>query len=170
VFVTYYEDRESGLVQNEKPDSWDSDATVHSISSARSYHPSEDESADEYCDEYNNISTVRQNGTEATDPDPKGVKLQHAVGPLEARRHRHGWLVKRRQAWNLGLPLSAELRNVPVPHGAAYCNADCLYDDDVPQECGYYPSHGRTFSCAQRCPGAWCRHPRSKGESIILRS
>ena len=180
MFKTYYEDRESGLAQDEKPESWDSDASVHSISSARSYHPSDNETADEYYDEYSNISTVMQNATEAmmADPTPdpsdvpgtRVVRIHHSVGPPAARTYQHGILAKRRQAWNQGLLPSDELRDVPVPHGAVYCNADFLYDDDVPLQCGYNPAYGRTLSCSQQCPGAWCRHPRGKGESILLKT
>jgi len=178
VFVTYYEDRDSGLTQDEKPDCWDSDASVHSISSARSFHPSDNETTDEYYDEYTNISTVIQNGTDAMMIDPaqnpsvvpgmKVVRLQHSVGPPAARSHSHGLLTKRRQAWNVGVLPSDELRDVPVPHGAVYCNPDCLYDDDVPLQCGYNLVHGKTISCTDRCPGAWCKHPRGKGESVFL--
>jgi hypothetical protein len=53
-FACYYLDRVTGEEEYEKPGSWDSDGSLHSPSSARSYHAS----ADEYEDIYANESVV----------------------------------------------------------------------------------------------------------------
>ena len=58
------------MVQNERPDAWDSEGSVHSIASARSYHPS---GADEYDDIYTNVSTKPGDWSQSKAPSPMEI-------------------------------------------------------------------------------------------------
>jgi hypothetical protein len=170
----YYVDRQTGQELYEEPDSWRSNGSMYS------YY-----SGDEYDDVYTNKSSVIKVPTDEDDDYPAVQQITHAdqrqddgaplmvhtVGPAEARAFPHGLLVKRRMHWNLsgqGEPIPDHLKDIPVPHGSGYCNADCLWIGDVPLECGYNATYGRIFSCCQRCPGAWCGHDRKMGEGVYL--
>ena len=54
------------------------------------------------------------------------------------------------------------LKQIPIPHGSSWCDADCLWqgEDNLPPECGYHPNFGRINNCSRECPGGWCQHTR----------
>jgi len=179
-FEPYYVDRVTGKEQDKMPDTWDAHGSMYS------YH------SDGYDDVYTNESIVikvpdgdtcdtidhpaDQQFTYADKrQDDLTIVKMHSVGPAEARKFPQGWLVKRRMHFNLTgdyEPIPDHLQHVPLPHGHAYCTEDCLGigQANVPLECGYNIHHGRFCSCCQRCPGAWCGHPREAGEGIHLQS
>ena len=141
-------------------------------------------SGDEYDDVYTNVSTIIK-GVADDDPENKqqhnvhhsqddtAPMMVHSVGPAEARGVPYGFLVKRRMHWNRSGDeerVPDHLRNVPIPHGPNFCNADCLWIKDLPVECGYYGAYGRIQSCCERCPGAWCAHVRRSGEAKYIGS
>jgi len=158
--VTYYEDRKTGQAQKDRPVDWDSDGSLHSLTSARSYHAS----SDEYCDEYTNISSIRWNA-----PVPESTLPPDSFGPPEARRFPRHQLIERRKFWKEGLPdqmagrsriVPVHLQEVPIPHGADYCDPACIFLEEVPVECGYHENFGQIRHCSEKCPGGWCYHTR----------
>ena len=174
-FEPYWVDRMTGKEQYKEPDSWESDGSMYS------YH-----SGDEYDDVYTNVSTIMKGATDDDDDPPeKQLPVVHhsqddtapmmvqSVGPVEARAVPYGFLVKRRMHWNRTgdeEPIPDPLRNIPIPHGTNFCNADCLWIRDLPVECGYNEAYGRILSCCQGCPGAWCAHVRKSGEAVYIGS
>ena len=173
-FTPYYVDRQTGQELYEEPASWKSNGSMYS------YY-----SGDEYDDVYTNQSTIIKGPPDDDHPanqqishadqrqDDPAPLMVHTVGPAEARAFPHGLLAKRRSHWNRSgqeEPLPDHLRNIPLPHGASYCDAVCLWGGDVPHECGYHATFGRIISCSQKCAGAWCGHDRRMGEGMYLGS
>ena len=140
VLRCYYEYRPTRRVQNEVPDSWDSDGTFHSLNSMeRSNHNSDSSDADEYADEYANISSVRYNN-----PARRGSDLHHAVTKSTSN---HGNITKSETVLSM--------------HGATKCSMMCedrMRYPNIPEECGYNPAivSADFLPCSIRCPGRWC--------------
>jgi hypothetical protein len=159
--VSYYEDRMTGQVQKDRPDDWDSGGSLHSPTSAHSYHAS----SDEYSDEYTNCSTIRWNVTATESSMPPD-----SFGPPGASSFSRDQLVERRKIWKEGLSdyyagksraVPVHLQGVPIPHGADFCDPACIFlPEDVPLECGYHENFGQIRHCSEKCPGGWCDHTR----------
>ena len=140
-FACYYVDRETGEEQYERPECWESDGSLHSPSSARSFHAS----ADEYEDVYTNESVIK------VAPDDPVLSQQYSFADQK--------LVHR--MWKESQDIPHYLQHVPIPHGADWCHPDCLHTGDLPAECGYHQRWGRIDSCCPECAGNWCPHTRS---------
>ena len=101
-------DRETGEEEDEKPLSWDSGGSQHSPASAKSFHAS----ADEYGDVYTNKSVImKAPSDEVTRPPSYTIADQKLV----------------RSIWKEGQDIPHHLQHVPIPHGANWCDPDCLY-------------------------------------------
>ena len=66
--------------------------------------------------------------------------------------------------WKEGEDIPHHLQHVPIPHGANWCDPDCLYLRDLPPDCGYHVRWGRVEHCCPECTGGWCAHTRSMPE------
>ena len=146
-----FENRKTGSVTYDKPDHLKLDGSFHSAGSASYMN-----TTDEYdSDDYTNVSTIRFNTIEMPQPPAP-------FGPAEARQFSISQLRDRREVFDNGQIIPERLREVPIPHGMDWCNADCLYqgEDNLPPECGYHPAFGNINNCSARCPGGWCQHVR----------
>ena len=134
----------------ERPESFQSDASVLSYSDD-DIAPHE---SDEYGDIYTNISTIKEAPVMTVPPD--------SFGPARAKMFTTAELARRKDHLRSGLSTPESLQHVPVPHGADWCDADCPWEgeDNLPPECGYHPRFGRINNCSARCPGGWCQHTR----------
>ena len=172
---TCYENRKTGSVTYDTPVEWFSDGSLHSLATV------DRDSSDEYIDEYTNISTVRFND-EAEKTAPAAKKTGHdspvsstvcdwmlpvpgppdSFGPARAKLFTPAQLARKKRLFRAGQETPPDLRHVPVPHGADWCDGDCLWEgqDNLPPECGYHPRFGNVKNCSARCPGGWCQHTR----------
>ena len=156
----------------------------------------EDDTADEYQDIYTNVSTVQYFGeAEATKPailstvkkrmkdtvstsTASSAKMSSTVtksrqmlappdsfGPASAKLYTTAQLKRKRKQFRSGQS-APDLKCVPVPHGADWCDVRCLdegedlHGEELPPECGYHPRFGDIIHCSDRCPGGWCQHTR----------
>jgi len=140
----YYVDRVTGEEHHVRPDCWESEGSMHSPTSARSWVAS----ADEYEDYYTNESTIMK--------VPPAASKAASQRPYTLADQR---LVHR--MWKEARSVPDHLQHVPVPHGANWCHPDCLHLGDVPEECGYHLRWGRIVDCGPDCAGNWCSHMRS---------
>ena len=172
---TSYENRKTGSVTFDTPAEWYSDGSLHSLATVD--RNSSRDSSDEYSDEYTNISTIRFNDddpekrasakTGHASPDPSTVGdwiipvpgPPDSLGPARASLFTTPQLARRRRLFKSGKNTPPVFRHVPVPHGADWCDEDCLLGGRPP-ECGYHPRFGKVKNCSARCAGGWCQHTR----------
>jgi len=167
VLRCYYEDRSTGKVQNDMPDEWDSDGTLHSLTSMKSWVPYGSSDTDEYGDTYINLSSVRYNDPEtSTNPTRRPADEQAETAgtniSMQAMVHK-AWV----DSLNTGQEMPSHLQHIPVPHGLEWCGRNCAaylyFGRQADPLCGYSPEmlpEGFT-PCSSRCPGGWCSCTRS---------
>ena len=179
-----WENRKTGQITWKKPDSWNSEANTYFYPTSDDDH---EDTSDEYSDIYTNVSTVRYNtepgnavnlsvnqdrfsNNTTTPPDhstagdwilPKPGPPD-SLGPARAKLFSTPQLARRKKLFRSGQSTPPDLRHVPVPHGADWCDGGCLEEgqDHLPPECGYHLRFGNITSCSARCPGGWCQHTR----------
>ena len=151
-----WENTETDQMTYRKPDGWDPEKASY-------FYPSSDDDhadrSDEYRDVYSNVSTVRYNTEPAkavnlTDnqdkfshnthnpPDPSTVGdwilpvtgPPDSFGPARARLFTNATLARKKKQFRSGLSTPPDLHRVPVPHGADWCDGDCLWEgqDNLP--------------------------------------
>jgi hypothetical protein len=88
-----------------------------------------------------------------------------SFGPASAKLYTTAQLKRKRKQFRSGQS-APDLKCVPVPHGADWCDVRCLdegedlHGEELPPECGYHPRFGDIIHCSDRCPGGWCQHTR----------
>ena len=162
--VPYYEDKLTVHQQYERPDSWDSDCSFHSLASMPDWDCSASDPDEYYTDTYTNLSSVRYNNPD--DPILELTKPPNHMVTVNTTPYSHRVLAIVHQAWvdslNTGKEIPHHLKHIPVPHGSGWCGRDfpaSLYDGDpAASSCGYNPAMlPEDFRpCSNSCSGGWC--------------